>query len=272
MTGLYTLSWNWPEAPAMATAASRPMTCAQTMVRASTWVGFTLPGMMDEPGSLAGSEISPRPLRGPEASIRTSLPTFMRLTASCRSAPDVSTRASWAASASNLFSAVRNGSPVSFATFAATRTSNPRGAFSPVPTAVPPLASSPRWSKVRRTARRPWSSWEAYALSSIPSVTGVASMQCVRPIFATPANASALAANVSRSASTLGSAVCTRYVYTATCMLAGKVSLDDWERFTSLLGCSRRASPAPSVPPRRTCARFAMTSFIFMLVCVPEPV
>ena len=29
-------------------------------------VGFTLPGMMEEPGSLSGMKISPMPLRGPE--------------------------------------------------------------------------------------------------------------------------------------------------------------------------------------------------------------
>ena len=41
-----------------------PMTCAQTIVSASHCVGLTLPGMIDEPGSFSGSEISPRPERG----------------------------------------------------------------------------------------------------------------------------------------------------------------------------------------------------------------
>ncbi len=31
------------------------------MVRASTWVGLTFPGMMEDPGSLAGMVISPMP-------------------------------------------------------------------------------------------------------------------------------------------------------------------------------------------------------------------
>jgi hypothetical protein len=35
-----------------------------TMVIASHWVGFTLPGMIEEPGSFSGSEISPMPQRG----------------------------------------------------------------------------------------------------------------------------------------------------------------------------------------------------------------
>ena len=36
------------------------------MVTASDWVGFTLPGIMDEPGSLAGKVNSPYPALGPE--------------------------------------------------------------------------------------------------------------------------------------------------------------------------------------------------------------
>ncbi len=33
---------------------SLPMTWQHTMVRASHWVGLTLPGMIDDPGSLLG--------------------------------------------------------------------------------------------------------------------------------------------------------------------------------------------------------------------------
>ena len=41
------------------------MTCAATMVTASHWVGSTLPGMIDEPGSFSGKCSSPNPVRGP---------------------------------------------------------------------------------------------------------------------------------------------------------------------------------------------------------------
>ncbi len=61
ITGLYTLSWKLPWLPAKATVWSLPKTRTTTMVRASTWVGFTLPGMMEDPGSLAGMKISPMP-------------------------------------------------------------------------------------------------------------------------------------------------------------------------------------------------------------------
>ena len=42
------------------------------MSMASAWVGFTLPGMIDEPGSLDGKVISIKPVRGPEPSQRMS--------------------------------------------------------------------------------------------------------------------------------------------------------------------------------------------------------
>ena len=58
-----------------------------TMVIASHWVGFTLPGMIDEPGSFSGSTISPRPQRGPDASQRMSLAIFISEAASVFSAP-----------------------------------------------------------------------------------------------------------------------------------------------------------------------------------------
>ena len=40
---------------------SRPAACEQTMVRASHCVGFTLPGMIEEPGSFSGRSSSPKP-------------------------------------------------------------------------------------------------------------------------------------------------------------------------------------------------------------------
>ena len=99
------------------------MTCAQTIVRASHWVGFTFPGMIELPGSLAGMVISPIPDLGPEAIIRMSLAILLSATANCLSAPWVSTMASWAAKASNLFFAVTKGKPVNSAMYLATDTS-----------------------------------------------------------------------------------------------------------------------------------------------------
>ena len=87
---------------------------------ASHCVGFTLPGIIELPGSFAGIEISPIPDRGPEAKRRISLAILLRDTAICFKPPWVSTIASWAARASNLFSAVIKGKPVNWVMYLAT--------------------------------------------------------------------------------------------------------------------------------------------------------
>jgi hypothetical protein len=53
--------------------------------------GFTLPGMIEEPGCTAGSAISARPARGPLLSSRRSLATFDSSTARRRIAPEYAT-------------------------------------------------------------------------------------------------------------------------------------------------------------------------------------
>ena len=73
MTGSITLSSKLPAAPPKATAASLPTTWATTWHTASGTTGFTLPGMIDEPGCRSGRWISPRPQRGPEDIQRRSL-------------------------------------------------------------------------------------------------------------------------------------------------------------------------------------------------------
>jgi hypothetical protein len=131
-----------PDASPTVTATSLPKTCAQTMVSASACVGLTLPGMIEEPGSFSGIRISAMPVRGPEASHRTSLAIFINAAARVLIAPWAFRSASCAARASNLLGAETNGSFVSFAISAATFSPKPAGEFSPVPTAVPPMASS----------------------------------------------------------------------------------------------------------------------------------
>ena len=48
-------------------AASLPITWTQTMVIASVWVGLTLPGMIEEPGSFSGRISSPSPAARPRS-------------------------------------------------------------------------------------------------------------------------------------------------------------------------------------------------------------
>ena len=98
---------------------------------ASDCVGFTLPGMIDEPGSFSGSTSSPSPLRGPEPSQRMSFAIFIRDAASVASAPEANTIASCAASAANLFGADTNGRPVSSAILSADGFAEPRRRVQP---------------------------------------------------------------------------------------------------------------------------------------------
>ena len=128
----------------MLTATSFPITCEQTIVTASHCVGFTLPGIIEEPGSFAGRLISPIPLLGPDESILISLAIFMSDTATDFRAPEDFTIASFAAKASNLLFAEENLYPVISDIFFATNFEYPFGVFKPVPTAVPPSANSER--------------------------------------------------------------------------------------------------------------------------------
>src|SRR5690606_19199774 len=130
------------------TATSWPITWAIAIVNASHWVGLTLPGIIELPGSLDGMMYSPIPLLGPEANMRMSLPIFISDTAIVFKAPWDSTTASWADRASNLLGADRNGKPVSSAILAATFSAYPVGVLSPVPTAVPPRANSDKCSRL----------------------------------------------------------------------------------------------------------------------------
>ena len=155
MAGLNTLSSKWPWLAATLTTVWLPITRVATMVMASDCVGFTLPGMMEDPGSFSGRLSSPSPERGPEARKRTSLAILKRSPARAARLPWKCARAPWLASPSNRLSAVRKGRPVSSATRAAKPSAKPSGAFSPVPTAVPPCASAWTPSSASSMRRRP---------------------------------------------------------------------------------------------------------------------
>ena len=68
---------------------------------------------------------------------------------------------------------------------AATRAPSSGCARRPVPTAVPPSASSARCGSAEATCARPCSSCATQPEISCPSVRGVASCRCVRPILTT---------------------------------------------------------------------------------------
>lgn len=104
INGLNTFSSKWPLEPPMEQATLFPITCAQTIVIASHYVGLTFPGIIDEPGSFSGRSNSPSPDLGPEARNLISFDIFIRATASVFNDPENYTRSSCPASPSNLFS------------------------------------------------------------------------------------------------------------------------------------------------------------------------
>ena len=142
--GRKAFSSKFPSAPPMVTATSEAMTWMATISMASAWVGLTLPGMIEDPGSLAGKISSSIPVRGPEPSQRRSLAILNEVTAAAFRPACARIMRSRVPCAVNLFGAVTYGAPVICAICAATWSPNPGGAFSPVPTAVPPMATFSR--------------------------------------------------------------------------------------------------------------------------------
>ena len=93
----------------------------------------------------------------------------------------------------------------------------------------------------------------------------VASCRWVRPTFCKPLPFSC---NFSKDLIRPSNAGITRFViskYPQICIAVGNVSFVLWPRFTSSLGWS-------GLDSSNCLARWAITSFTFMLVCVPEPV
>ena len=141
-TGIATFSSSsepTPPRPPIVTAASLPTTWHATIITLSQITGLTLPGMIDEPGCVAGSDSSNRPQRGPEPSQRMSLAILVRLTAIVLSRACASTTQSRVDCASKWFGASANFTPVAFESFAHTVLPNFGCALMPVPTAVPPI-------------------------------------------------------------------------------------------------------------------------------------
>ena len=151
ITGIITFSSKFPAAPPNATAASFPITCVHTWQTASQMTGFTLPGMIEEPGCRSGIRISPSPACGPDPIQRRSLQILYRLTAITRSTPLASTSASRPPAASKWFRAWVRGSSIDDASREIARPANPGGALRPVPTAVPPRGSSPSRGRISAT-------------------------------------------------------------------------------------------------------------------------
>ena len=265
MSGLNTFSSKLPDAPPMFTATSLPKTCAHAMVSASLCVGFTLPGMIELPGSFSGIVISPMPERGPEASQRTSFAIFMSDAASVLSAPCANTSASLAASASNLLGAVANGWPGQL---------GQPGRHPHRVLGVRVEASAHRGPAQRQLLQVRKGGLDV--LQPVRELGGVA-----RELLAQRERASRPAGGCVRSSRCRGRpspwrrarrAAPSRWAGRARAgppprprsWRWGRRRSDDCPWFTSSLGWTSRSSPRG--PPRISLARFASTSFAFMLV------
>ncbi len=105
---------------------------------------------------------------------------------------------------------------------------NASGRLMPVPTAVPPSASSASSSLAAWTRAIPLRTCAAYPPNSCPSRTGVASIRCVRPHLMTSSNSSALASSDAANRSSAGTRSDSMATRAATCMAVGITSFDDW--------------------------------------------
>ena len=92
----------------------------------------------------------------------------------------------------------------------------------------------------------------------------------VRPILTMSFHSSALAAIASCSACTAGISRCVTPTAAAMYIAEGNVSFDDCDMLTWSLGCT--GVLLPSGVPASWQQRLEITSFTFMLNCVPLPV
>ena len=262
--GRYTFNSKFPCDAANPIAVSLPITCTAAMVIASHCVGFTFPGMILEPGSFSGIRISPRPHRGPLASQRISLAIFMQLAASAFNAPCAKLISSRELKTWNLFGSDSN--VVCNCSDKTAHTSLPKlsGAFNPVPTAVPPIASLRKEETAIESISILFSSMLLHPLISSEKRSGVASCRCVRPILMI-----CLFSSSKRFITEI--MFCTSCWSfwmpntAAICIAVGNVSFELWLLFTSSFGCN-------SFLPHSIFPRLAITSFTFILLCVPLPV
>ena len=226
--------------------------------------GFTLPGMIEDPGCRSGMCSSPRPAFGPEPIQRRSFEIFVRLTASDLSAPEASTRPSRAPCASKWSAASTIGSPVVSARIAITFGGEAgRG----VDAGAGRGAAERHLREPRHHRRDP--------VEREPDLAGVAAELLAEGDRRRVHQVRAAGLHELRPRGRLllerdgevlergDSTVCTASV-AARCTEVGKTSFDDWEALTSSFGCTGR--------PRRAVASEASTSFMFMFEEVPLPV
>ena len=142
MMGSNTLSCSCAASLAVAMTWSVPMTWKHTWFTTSGMTGFIFPGIMDDPGAIAGSFISPKPHRGPEANKRKSLQIFETFTATRRMMFEKSKNEPVLLDASMKSLGDVSGSSVNKPSSATASSAKPSCAQILVPIAVPPRLTS----------------------------------------------------------------------------------------------------------------------------------
>ena len=104
-----------------------------------------------------------------------------------------------------------------------------------------------------------------HPLISWEKVIGTASIRCVLPLLMIPRLSSSSFRRLFVMASSAGRSFPDTWSTAAICIAVGKVSFELWDIFTVSFGW-RQIFPASSFP------LFAITSFRFILDCVPLPV
>ena len=266
ITGIITLSSKFPDWPAIETVVSFPITWAQTWVNDSAKTGFTLPGIIEEPGCIAGRIISPNPHLGPLPNHRISLPIFINEVAAVFNVPLKWTRASFDDCDSKWFLASLNFKPTFLEISFDINVPNLGWEFIPVPTAVPPWANDFRCILAEFIKTIELSTISENPLNSCPKVIGVASWRWVLPILNILSNALAFFDNSFFKIFKLGINSLITRLCAEICIAVGITSLLDWQRFTWSFGWIL------TFPLINLLAKVDMTSFAFILEEVPDPV
>ena len=143
MTGTATFSSKAPVVPAKATAASLPTTWATTCTTISGMTGLTLPGMIELPGWRSGRWISASPAAGPLRHPPQVVGHLDHRDGHRAHHPGRLDQGVPPPLGLEVVAGLHQRQPGPSASRAMTAAANPAGALIPVPTAVPPRASSP---------------------------------------------------------------------------------------------------------------------------------
>ena len=228
--------------------------------------GFTLPGMIEEPGCVSGSASSASPARGPMPMNRMSDAIFQRPSAIVRSPPCAAIAASSAAWAWKWFDVSRTWRPVSSDRRMQARAAYSGWALIPVPDRGPAeghreqlvtggLGAADRLLDLARVARELLAETDRRGVLEV-GAAGLDDVPELGPTSRPARCCSSMRAGISSSSIAMAP---------ESWSAVGTVSFELWHLLTSSLGWT-------FAPPSRADARWLITSFMLVLVEVADPV